>query len=433
MINIAFYLDNAKLSKINWQNILDGNPGVGGSEYEIVLLSYMLSRRKNYNIIIFAHHIDNFPNVMHIKKVKNINEAIRYAYEINIKYFIFKDDPRWIKLGYLENIPNGLYIIPWCHNFLTTERLNYYANISNVRSVICVGREQAELYRDHKLFKKIDYIYNGFPFPKTPNKNLVPISERNNIVTYIGSIMPFKGFHIIAKAWPLIVKAVPDAQLYVIGSGKVYDVEKEMGRYGIADQHYEEIFMPYLTDCNGAILNNVHFMGKMGAEKSDILKITKVGVPNPSGDTETFGIGAIEFEMYGCEVVTKRCCGYLDTVFNKKNLYKSRNSATLAKYVIKALKSPVSNYDYQYQYILNNFDIEKITDDWEYLFMELEKGNSKIHDLNKSISNINFRWKWFRLIYAYINHLFNYHLPCINSWSENKLISHIKWLRDQRY
>ena len=39
MIRISFYLDNASLFETNWQNVMNGNPGVGGTEYEIVLLA----------------------------------------------------------------------------------------------------------------------------------------------------------------------------------------------------------------------------------------------------------------------------------------------------------------------------------------------------------------------------------------------------------
>lgn len=435
MLNIAFYLDNAKLSKTNWTNILKGNPGVGGSEYEIILTAYKLSLYKKYSVIVFAHYIERFPTGLNLIKINNIGEALDIASKKNTKYFIFKEEPQWIKEGYLNNLPNSLFLIPWCHNFLKSWRLDFYSKCPNIKSLIMVGREQADLYRDHKVFRKIDYIYNGFPIPQKKEilDIFTPIEKRSNIVTFMASIMPFKGFHILAKAWPIIIDEVPDAQLYVIGSGKVYDENKVLGKYGIAEESYERVFMPYLTDKEGNILPSVHFMGRMGTEKIEIIKKTKVAVPNPSGDTETFGIGAVEFGIMGCDVITRRCCGYLDTVFNKKNLYSQRKSKILAKYVIKALKQPNNNFEDVYNDIKKRFSIEQTVKEWDCLFEKLENGENKIHDLEKNIPNKTFRYKWLRIIYSYINKLFLYKLPPMIKWSENRLIIHINWLRNQNY
>lgn len=38
-------------------------------------------------------------------------------------------------------------------------------------------------------------------------------------VVYSGALIKQKGFHILAKAWKNILKAVPDAELYVLGGG----------------------------------------------------------------------------------------------------------------------------------------------------------------------------------------------------------------------
>ena len=63
----------------------------------------------------------------------------------------------------------------------------------------------------------------------------------------------------------------------------------------------------------------------------------KVGVPNPGGETETFGLTAVEMQMMGMEVTTIICPGYLDTVYQKENLYQSTDD--LADRVVNLLKS----------------------------------------------------------------------------------------------
>ena len=119
----------------------------------------------------------------------------------------------------------------------------------------------------------------------------------------------------MAKAWPKILEEVPDAELFVIGSGKLYDKKSKLGKWGLADERYESTFMKYLTRGED-LLPGVHLLGTLGGEKYAVLAQTKVGVPNPSGHTETFCISAVEMQMMGARVVSKRCAGYLDTVRN---------------------------------------------------------------------------------------------------------------------
>lgn len=432
-MKIAFFLKNELIQGIDWQNIMLGNPGVGGSEYMIVLTSYMLTISAKYDVVLIVQRKSNFPKELHIAYAENLHDAIGLCAQQHIKFLAFKEDPRWINGGDFDNLPQGVGLILWCHNFLSSRQLDFYDKIPSVKSVICVGREQVDLYRDHHLFSKMDYIYNGFPLSLGKKDEIIPAPQRENIVTYIGSIVPFKGFHILAKAWPMVLNRVPDAQLYVIGSGQVYDDNKKMGTYGIADQNYEKLFMKYLTDRNGKVLPCVHFMGRLGEEKKEIIRQTKVGVPNPSGDTETFGIGAIEFEEMLCRVVTRRCCGYLDTVYNKINLYRSRSAKVLADFIVRGLNNPESDDDSGLQDFLSQFDIRNTVIEWEKLFATIAEGLHRIHDLNHHIPNLDFRNKWFTVVYARLNKVLNYKLPCLTKLSENKIAAHIKYLRNNHF
>ena len=248
---------------------------------------------------------------------------------------------------------------------------------------------------DLPAYKKSDYIYNCFDIDEDTIAAVRnnSFSERKNIVTYIGSIVPAKGFHILAKAWPEIEKSVPDAQLYVIGSGQLYDRDAVMGSFNIAENTYESMFMRYLT--NGEkIKDNVHFMGIMGKEKESILLKTKVGVPNPSGNTETFGLTALEFQSNGAKVITKKCTGNMDTVFNG-NLYSDEKN--IAKLIINALKSKDLDYE---SFVKKNdalFSKDMVIKQWEKLF----KDGYVLEPADRSFSklpNKEFRLKWLKYI-----------------------------------
>ena len=431
MKKIVFFLCNDRIPDIDYTNVCVANPGVGGTEYLFVLTAYILSKRGDYNIVLYAQKPSIYPEGLNVELTNNIGTGIYKAANEGADVFICKEDPEFIQKGYFENIPSGIKVVLWSHIFMTTKRLDYYAKNKGIHSIVCVGREQLDMYMDHRFYCRMDYIYNAnaFPNPKIVTKETHLVQERKNIVTYIGALKKYKGFHILAKAWPKILQAVPDAELYVIGSGRVYDNNAKMGKYGIAAEDYERLIMPPLIDEKGTILPSVHFMGRMGIEKNEIIKQTKVGVPNPSGVTETFGLGAIEFQGLGCCVVTKKCPGYVDSVLNSENLYTSNKD--IADYVIRNLKNPSYDYVASYPDLYKKFHYESIVDEWTKYLSVIMKGGCRFHDLEHNIPHLFWNLKWLRFLNSKISSKFNYIIPPIQRLSEFAIIDKIRWKINQ--
>lgn len=366
-MKVAFYIDNSSISSVDCSTILDANPGIGGTECMIITVATLLAQRNNdIEAKLFTTHDGIFPASLSYKVVADFAHAISYAEENKYEYFVFKHDVQHIFNHSLDSVNNEVRLVVWCHVFACYWELDYYANNPAVYQMVCVSREMEDLYRDHKIYNKSSYIYNCVNLNGV--KNLVaehPFGDRKNIVTYVGCIAPFKGFHLLAEAWQEITRQVSDAELYVIGTGRLYNTNSRMGVYGIAEEKYESHLLKYLSK-DGKILPNVHFMGMMGKEKNDILLKTKVGVPNPSGITETFGISAVEMQMMGAKVTTIKCPGYMETVVNG-TLYSKRKS--LADNVVALLKDNESNYDKAIQYFEENFSLNAVARQWEYLFL----------------------------------------------------------------
>jgi glycosyltransferase involved in cell wall biosynthesis len=95
------------------------------------------------------------------------------------------------------------------------------ANCANISRLVCVGREELDLLRDHPVIYKTTCIYNGIqPSIYAPEQHII---GDGTTVVYLGSLVREKGFHILARVWPKVKARVPDACLKVIGSGKVYN------------------------------------------------------------------------------------------------------------------------------------------------------------------------------------------------------------------
>lgn len=361
-MKIAFYLENKNLSNIDCSNIENGNPGIGGTEYIIQATIYYLTKlAPQYHIVLGAQCIDNIPPIPYYKKTDSISELIK---DEKPDYIIFKYEPYLYKEASICAKESNTKLIPWAHNFIKRSELTTLANNPLVTRIICVSKEQLNMYRDHKAFLKSVYIYNGMPveYLKTQLSYIPSYNKRPFEVTYIGSIVPYKGFHILAEAWKDILKVFPQAKLNVIGSGKLYDRTSKLGRYGIAEEEYEKQFMPALTDDAGNIIPSVHFWGVLGTEKNEILKRTRVGVPNPSGISETFCITALEMQAMGALVTTINYGGLKNTVFHTGLLY--NNPKDLATSIVTLLKKKDNHIQEYYKFMEENFSFEHITKDW---------------------------------------------------------------------
>ncbi|RGK56343.1 glycosyltransferase [Phocaeicola plebeius] len=390
MTKVAFYINNESISNVDCTSILDSNPGIGGTEYLFYYTAYKLQSysESTLDTTLLTSSICKLPKDCKYQKVGNKAEAIKFCIKSNINVLVVKYEEKDFSPNIFSEIKNDIKIYIWAHNIIPDHILTIIAKTHTIKKVINVGKEQLDLYRDHLAFKKSTYIYNSINIkPKEFYlQNSIPFKQRQNEITYLGSLVPIKGFHLLAKAWPSILQAYPDAHLNVIGSGNVYG-NAQLGKYGIAEESYEKQFMPYLTKPNGEILPSVTFYGKLGEEKNKILAKTKIGIPNPSGYSETFCLSAIEMELYGCKIVTKKYVGFLDTVPPSGGiLYKHESS--LATNIIKELQQNENNsYKETYDFISRNFNTTKIISEWTKVLID----DSYINDYKIVNPEYNFK------------------------------------------
>lgn len=360
MKRIAIHLRNYKFKEIDCRNVTDGNPGIGGTHYATLLLADALTKSNKYDILLFAESTANLPSNIKCIAVNDDNLTETLIDERIDLIISTKTDKSTITPDFIKKIPKSIYVIIWCHCFIKYKDLELYDCTNNIKRVVFVGKEHLLKYCDHHIYHKASYIYNIY--------NPIHIKEKrdfknNNCVVYIGSIVPLKGLHLLTKAWPQIIEKVPDAKLYVIGSGKLYNQNSKLGKNGIAEYFYEKKLLAPIMTKDGNIMPSVKFCGILGQEKDKIIEQCKVGVPNPSGKTETFGYTALELQDAGAFVITKKCPGYVETVFNwEKHLY--NNEKYLAEYIIKSLKADNFHKNKEEEYDWGKFSSIEISNEW---------------------------------------------------------------------
>lgn len=396
MMKIGLYLQNENIKEVDLSKPEKGNPGIGGTPFLFVTLPYYFSLDYpgEVDFKLYANSVSQLPENIKNEEVSECVEALERASRDKVDLLIWRptDDEEGRK--FLEKVDTyDIKVICWVHN--TPDKLiDKIALKRNIARFVCVSHEQLDRIRDHNIFYKSTYIFNGFD-----SRRYVPVEEvkKNSDVTYIGSLIPAKGFHILARIWPEVKKRYPFARLNVIGSGKLYNRGSKLGKWGIAEEGYEKKFRKYLSDKEGNIIEGVNFLGVMGNEKIPIMQKSCIGIVNPSGATENCPGSAIEFQACGTPVVSASKWGLLDTVKHKKTGLLGNSDRELIGSILYLLE----NKEISKQYGLNginfvnkNFSHQKVNRQWKKLFEEV-CGNQK----NKVVpmkKNIFYQFKFIK-------------------------------------
>lgn len=318
-MKVAIFIGGTPNRQIDCRRIVeDGNPGIGGTEYEFLMLAIFIGRYAlsnpliNLTVFQFGKYTlpDYISTVNNVHQSEMLNEAERNHVDVLII------DSRWPLNLIKEFNKTQLKLIVWCHCVGSLYRHLLFKRWKAIKRVVFVSQGHYLNYLDNPIIDKSSFVFNAVSVNQHINqaRERTPYKNRPHDIVFMGALDESKGFHVLAKAWPEILRLVPDARLHVIGSANLYGGRFQMGPLGIASKKYEKKFSKYLSTENGDLHPSVILHGQLGIEKYDIISSCRVGVPNPDGATETFCICAVEMQLCGCKVVTKWNSGYIDTV-----------------------------------------------------------------------------------------------------------------------
>lgn len=402
-MKIGILFDDAGFYNMDFRYPESGNPGIGGTQFCFLMLIRYYSKNNQTDKLIIYH--------------LNSNDNNKYWDNITLKHTTLEDfsleckkdniDIALISISRLKILENQLSLnhiktIVWAHNFLTQEILNITRNSNIVKRVVFVGKEQYDRYIDDDIINKSVCIMNIF---NADCPEYQRAAQLKNIVTYTGAIVKGKGFHVLAKEWTNILKEVPDAELYVLGTGNLYGGNIRIGKYGIASEEYEQEFMPYLLDPEGKIHPSVHFLGILGKEKNEIYQKTKVGVINPTARTEICSISAIEMGACGIPIVSKFHNGMPDVIENEKTGLLATNEISFRRDVIKLLKDNRLNLAYSKQakiFVREKFNPNFGIQLWEKTFQEVK--NDLLPTYKPPQKNYMNNFKFARIINRFLRY-----------------------------
>ena len=376
-MKIAFYLENRRIPEVDLSKPWLGNPGCGGTEYLFAALpSYLATLEAHkYQILIIANHVGRLPGNVRSLRARSIEDAAHRAKDEGCGLFVYRPrrHPQTSFLSLIDRLQ--LSTVAWAHITPIEIHLRALAKSTYVKAVICVGREQHDLAWDTPIWPKLTCITNGFDVDGFRLAN--PPAKDPSLVVYLGALVPQKGFHLLARAWPRILRRHPEARLAVIGSGALYGAA-ELGPWGVAAPDYEVQFAPHLAGADRRPHSSVSFLGGLGLEKKEWLYRASVGIPNPTGQTENCPGSALEFQACGTAVVSAARFGLFDTVRDRETGLLGRGENDLVNNICALLDDPARAERLGrngVRFVREAFDIGAINADWHDLFGRLSRGD----------------------------------------------------------
>lgn len=395
MINLAVLFQEEETRGMDLSHPELGNPGVGGTAFCFLLfLKYITSTKgsENLNITVYQFQDNILPHDKCVV-VNSMDEALVKASEAGNEIMLLRNhqtDETYEKLAEF----NFKYVF-WMHNKLTYKEIRLFRKWKNCKRIIAVGREMYDYYIDDNISRKMDYIINPLV---PPSEDMIRTGTPKPWVTYVGSLTYDKNFHLLTNVWKMILEKIPEAELHVIGSGRLYDKQSKLGYFGYAEDSYEKLFMPPILDENGKQLESVIFHGIMGDEKYEVFRNTSVGVINPMA-TETFGLAAIEMEACGVPIVCRRKNGLLDSVIDGETGILYKVIEDLGPSIIKLLSDFKLNDSMSkkaLEFAREKFRPEKIMPFWIDVFVEVH--NEKKARFRKPTGNFDNNGKRIRRV-----------------------------------
>jgi glycosyltransferase involved in cell wall biosynthesis len=374
VLKVAFYIDDLNLESYDLSNILNGNPGIGGTEYITIKVAKHLSD-EGVNVVLYSPEQLRLPSGIKFKQSKKIEKVVSVCEKENtILIFRLYSGVHSDILSIIAKYPKSK-ILFWLHLTPAQNLITDLAQLKQVKGFICVENNQRVRLIDGLFQNKLFTI----PHPaiyNTPNY-VKPNYEIPNLC-YLGALVPQKGFHLLADIWPIIKVKHPKLKLYVIGSGDLYKKNYyKNNKLAISETYKDRIFKNLSPDDSSVV-----FLGNLDSgERQKIFEKCGIGIANPLGTTETFCISAVEMQQFGLVTIAAKKFGLTDTVLHNQTGMLVKNKTQFIKAIDRLVTSEVLRIkmsSHAIGYVHNKYNSKKILNYWIDLLNNIDNETSEL-------------------------------------------------------
>jgi len=331
-MRLAFYLDNRDIAcRGPLADPSLGNPGIGGTEYAFVAVSRLLAGSSVEPVLLLTatQVVEGLP-ASSLMVVSGLPEALQLAASLRAVALVFR--PGFASAADWEALERSpLPLVAWLHNLGCLEQ-SRYEHLPALQRWLLVSGAQLDYFRHSRLSRHAVVIPNPVAVPlELRHPRSLQQAEAACDLAYMGALTPFKAFDRLALQWRAIAEHCPQARLRVFGGGDLYGQVASLSSY--------EQYCRRLLERSGHF-DRVLFEGRCGLERYAAMSSVAVGVVNPSGQDETFCLGAAEFNACGIPVVAPRRHALVQTLLDGQTGLLASNDAQLARHCIALLQQP---------------------------------------------------------------------------------------------
>ena len=367
MATYGFFLETEGIEGADFSAVEEGNPGCGGTQFATIALAHELQKAGN-SVTLYLTASINYSSNVDLKIVKDFASAVEHA-TLNEVVLVFTA-PKELspEMSKALDAP-GLRAVAWMHIDPLPKALQDLSSFESIGAFVTLGDRQLIRYLNSPISKKLIRIRNGqYISARACQQN----SEM--MITYIGALVPQKGFHFLAEAWPMVVTRYPHAILNVIGSGNLHNYKlNSLGKAVAQDDYFSQI-LSLLGDC----ADSVRFHGRVSAkEKEQIVVRTLIGVVNPTGNTENCPASALDFQAAGVPVIAGKKRGNMDVIRDRRTGWLiSVSPRSLGKKMVKVLGKDARDINSMSErcidFVKSEFNFSQVVDEWEKLESDLK-------------------------------------------------------------
>lgn len=219
---------------ISIKGIVSGSESLSGSQSSVLLVADELSRRGHaVGLWVRGGQKTTDTGIMNYPKLEH---ALNGSWD-RIVLASWEDRDAFEALK-----SQGIAPLLWTHVHVPRETLVQLESNALAGLVVVSDTARAPLMHSSSN-RRIGRIYNPLNpfFAELPRFDAARYGSKR--VVFTGFLGVNKGAHRVLLMWPEVKKLVPEARLVLVGSGKLYREDAEVGPLGFADPDFEEKYI----------------------------------------------------------------------------------------------------------------------------------------------------------------------------------------------
>ena len=278
--------------------------------------------------------------------------------------------------GIMEKLrSSNIRPIVWSHIDLASEVADWLDR-EWITGVVAVSDFCRVAVLHHSRYRRIGRIYNPLnPFYAGENGLLQADLKHPRQAVFSGYVGETKGAHHMFQCWRHVRRTLPDAQLVVAGSAKLYRHDAQVGAFGVASPEFEQHHLHPLALEFGSLENaGVHLVGLLSPiELRSLYHRSSLGVINLNAHnaTETFSCSGVEMAACGLTVFSMASAALPETLGFTGDAVLVTEPTQLAQAFVDALNRPNDpiRVEAQRRQFRDRYRLGRILDSWEELLV----------------------------------------------------------------